>query len=130
MCIDYKKITTSSPIASSSGESQIIHPIPICNRAYSMKEFAKYLEQNYRGSYPDIIYFSSIIFKGMESLLKEGKSIKIDDFGTFSISLQYKNISATKTAKAHQIVEVKKVLLKTSKRLKTSLNNGKFKLCK
>jgi nucleoid DNA-binding protein len=130
MCIDYKKVTISSPIANNSGESINTRPAPVCNRAYSMKDFAKYLEQNFRGSHPDIIYFSSIIFKGMERLLKEGKSIKIDDFGTFSVSLQYKNISATKTTKAHQIVEVKKVLLKTSKQLKYSLNNGEFKLRK
>jgi hypothetical protein len=40
------------------------------------------------------------------------------------------SMSATKTTKARQIVEVKKVLLKTSKRLKSNLNNGEFKLCK
>jgi len=106
---------------------QNMRPIPLCNKTYTTRDLAKYLNQTTRYATSDYLAFIFNIFKGIEQLLSEGHHVKIDDYGIFGVSLKTKPGLEGKTYYRSDYVEINRVIFSANKLMKSKLNDAKFK---
>ena len=91
-----------------------------------MKAFVEYLAYKNNISKSDAYKAVSLVTEGLESVLKDGNSLNIDDFGSFSLNGCFcENKERDENHRAESI-EVKNVVFKADKQLKRRITAAGF----
>lgn len=124
MVIKYKAVMQKLPNAKEGEQPK--YYARICNRStMNLRELGRYIGERTSISGLDVGFVIEALLEYIPVLLLEGRSISLDDFGIFSISLTSKPSDSPENVTAADIIKVN-VQFRPGPEFKRALTGAKF----